>query len=239
LESPLAIEGFFLGKIFGELILISKIPKWIWLGVALLAFNAGFINAIAFLSFSHQAVTHLTGNLSIFSITLFKQNISDLVHLSLLIFSFLTGAILSGIIILDPHLQLGRSYGRALFLESFLLFLAVIGFSQGALWGEYLASMACGLQNAMVSSYSGAIIRTTHMTGIMTDLGRLLGNYLRKAEVDFRKIKLFSLILFSFVSGGVLGAAFFHSLNHLALLVPAALIFILGIIYTAFIPRTA
>jgi len=219
--------------------LISKIPKWVWLGVALLAFCAGFINAIAFLSFSHQAVTHLTGNLSVFSIELVKQNPGDLIHLAVLILSFLTGAVLSGIMILDPHLQLGRSYGRALFLESFLLFLAVIGFSQGALWGEYLASMACGLQNAMVSSYSGAIVRTTHMTGIMTDLGRLLGNYLRKAEVDFRKIKLFSLILFSFVSGGVLGAALFHSLNNLALIVPAIIIFILGVIYTVFISRTA
>ncbi len=218
--------------------MISKIPKWIWLGVAMLAGCAGFINAVAFLSFSHQAVTHLTGNLSIFSIALFKQNTGDLVHLIILIFSFLTGAVLSGIIILDPHLQLGRSYGRALFLESFLLFLAVLGFSQGALWGEYMASMACGLQNAMVSSYSGAIIRTTHMTGIVTDLGRLLGNYLRRAEVDFRKMKLFSLILFSFITGGLVGAVLFQDLNHLALLVPATLIFILGTLYASFISRT-
>jgi uncharacterized membrane protein YoaK (UPF0700 family) len=217
--------------------LISKIPKWIWIGVALLAFCAGFINAIAFLSFSHQAVTHLTGNLSIFSIALFKQNFSDLIHLTLLILSFLTGAILCGILVLDPHLQLGRSYGRALFLESAFLFLAVIGFSQGALWGEYLASVACGLQNAMVSSYSGAIIRTTHMTGIMTDLGRLLGNYLRKAEVDFRKIKLFSLILFSFISGGVCGAVFFRAFSNLALLFPAALILILSLIYLLLIAK--
>lgn len=219
--------------------MISKIPKWIWLGVALLAFCAGFINAIAFLSFSHQAVTHLTGNLSIFSIALFKQNVPDLIHLTILIFSFLVGAILSGIIILDPHLQLGRSYGRALFLESFLLFLAVIGFAQGALWGEYLASMACGLQNAMVSSYSGAIVRTTHMTGIITDLGRLLGNYLRKAEVDFRKIKLFSLILLSFIFGGVWGAISFKHAGSLALLFPAALVLALGIIYSLLIARTS
>jgi uncharacterized membrane protein YoaK (UPF0700 family) len=43
----------------------------------------------------------------------------------------------------------------------------------------FWASAACGLQNAMVSTYSGAIIRTTHITGTVTDLGAMIGQYLR------------------------------------------------------------
>ena len=40
---------------------------------------------------------------------------------------------------------------------------------------NYLASVGCGLQNATTSTYSGAVVRTTHVTGLFTDLGILLG----------------------------------------------------------------
>lgn len=35
-----------------------------------------------------------------------------------------------------------------------------------------------GLQNAMMSTYSGAVIRTTHVSGMFTDLGIFLGHFL-------------------------------------------------------------
>ena len=47
-----------------------------------------------------------------------------------------------------------------------------------------LVAAACGLQNAMCTSHFGAIIRTTHLTGTVTDIGSTLGRismiYLRK-----------------------------------------------------------
>merc|ERR1719191_1161741 len=42
----------------------------------------------------------------------------------------------------------------------------------------FLVSAACGLQNGMATSYSGAVIRTTHVTGIATDVGLISGRLL-------------------------------------------------------------
>ncbi|WP_156312572.1 DUF1275 family protein [Marinagarivorans algicola] len=58
-----------------------------------------------------------------------------------------------------------------------------------------MASSACGLQNALITIYSGAVIRTTHTTGIFTDLGIMLGSKLRGEPFDKRKALLFLVII--------------------------------------------
>ncbi len=63
--------------------------------------------------------------------------------------------------------------------------------SRGVAIGQLAASAACGLQNAMATTYSGAIVRSTHLTGIFTDLGLMLGGKLRGNPVDKRKLMLF------------------------------------------------
>lgn len=52
-----------------------------------------------------------------------------------------------------------------------------------------------GLQNAMVSHYKGTIIRTTHLSGVLTDLGLALGYIARGLKVENRRIILHLLIL--------------------------------------------
>ncbi len=86
---------------------------------------------------------------------------------------------LSGFLIQDSTLQLGRRYGVALLLESLLLCAAVPLLYRDNSFGIYSASCACGLQNAMVSTYSGAVVRTTHLSGMFTDLGIFLGHAIR------------------------------------------------------------
>ena len=71
---------------------------------------------------------------------------------------------------------------------------AMAALSRGSPLGHYLASAACGLQNALVTNYSGATIRTTHVTGIFTDLGLMIGARLRGRPFDRRKALLFLLI---------------------------------------------
>ncbi|MCV5232039.1 DUF1275 domain-containing protein, partial [Escherichia coli] len=84
-----------------------------------------------------------------------------------------------GFFIESSALKLGRRYGVALCIEGRLLLLSLGFLVQGDLYGQYLASAACGLQNAMITTFSGAVVRTTHMTGIITDLGIMIGESLR------------------------------------------------------------
>jgi uncharacterized membrane protein YoaK (UPF0700 family) len=194
------------------------------MGAAVLALCAGMVNAIAILGFVHQGITHVTGNTSRLSIALFERDRQVITQTFLIIFSFFAGSVLAGFIIGDARLRMGRRYGFALAIQSMLLFVSTYGFSKGLLYGEYFASMAAGLQNAMASTYSEAIVRTTHMTGILTDIGALVGNRMRGIKADSRRIKLLSIILFSFLTGGFLAAYFYRHFKTQAMLVPAVII---------------
>lgn len=202
------------------------------MGGCLLAWIGGMINAVGFLGLTHQAISHLTGTTTLSAIALVGGDMPVLMHLLAVIFSYFAGAILSGYIIQQSVLQLGQRYGVVLFLEAFLLFAAVPLLMRGMRQGDYLASLACGLQNAMASSYSGAVIRTTHVSGIITDLGILVGHFLRGLPCDFKRMRLCSVLLFGFFSGGMLGAFLFARISYQTLYFPCVLTGGVGLAYT-------
>ncbi len=203
--------------------MISKLPKWVWFGSAVLAFIAGTINTVGFLGFQHQGVTHLTGSTTLLGIATATGNLPNLTHLAAIIGSFLVGSIFGGILIPEDHLKLGNSYGIALLIESLLLCMAVPALENGNSLGDYLASCACGLQNGMASNYSGAILRTTHVSGIFTDLGMFIGHIIRRIPVDMRRVYLCIILLVSFFSGASLGAIGFAHFSYQTLYFPAVL----------------
>src|SRR5262245_23985448 len=180
--------------------MISKLPRWVWSGAWALAFIAGFVNVVGLLGFEHQAVTHLTGTTSLLAAAVASLNVSGAIHFIAIIGSFVAGTVLSGFLIQDSTLQLGRRYGVALLLDAGLLFVAVPLLQRNSALGIYSASCACGLQNAMVSTYSGAVVRTTHLSGMFTDLGIFLGHALRGLPVDARRLRLCVLIITGFLS---------------------------------------
>ena len=211
--------------------MITKLPKWVLVGGSILAFIAGIINAVGFLGLYHQGITHLTGTTSLLGIAVAQRNGGAALHLLAFIASFVTGAILSGMIIQDSTLKLGRRYGVALVVESLLLFAAVPLLQRGFFGGDLLASCACGLQNAMVSTFSGASLRTTHMSGVFTDLGVFIGHWVRRLPVDFRRLRLWLWLIFSFGAGGTAGALLFARIGYNTLLLPAALTGLVGLAY--------
>lgn len=203
--------------------MISRIPTWAWVGAWLLAFTAGIVNVVGLLSFEHQAVTHLTGNASLVAAAMVSGDSSGAIHIALLMGAFVAGAAASGMLIQDTTLQLGRRYGVALLLVSLLLVGSVPLLQQGNGQGLYFAAAACGLQNAMASTYSGAVIRTTHLSGMFTDLGIFLGHAIRGLPVDPRRLRLCVLVITGFIAGGGLGTWVFGRIGYQALLVPAAI----------------
>lgn len=211
--------------------MIRQLPGWIWLGAAVLAFSAGLINAVAFSGFSHNAVTHVTGTVTKSAMALASGDFTGYFLSTGLIMSFGAGAVLSGIIIGNEHLRLGRRYGLSLVIESGLLLLSYYLFTRNIREGELFASAACGLQNAMVATYSGNAIRTTHMTGVVSDLGSLVGNFIARRRVDPRQFLLLSIVFVHFYVGGMLGTYLFRTFAFGAILAPASLTMVTGIAY--------
>lgn len=211
-----------------------QLPRWVWLGAVALACVAGIVNVVGFLGFEHQAVTHLTGTTSMLAAAITRGDLRAASHLFGVVLAFVAGAALSGLIIQDSSLHLGRRYGLVLAIESLLLFTAVPMFQHGQILGPWLAAMACGLQNAMATTYSGAVVRTSHLSGMFTDLGIGLGHAVRGMPLQRRRLTLSLLIISGFFAGGLLGALLFVRIGYDALYVPATLTGLVGIGYAAY-----
>lgn len=200
----------------------------------LLAFVAGAVNAGGFLAV-HRYTSHVTGLVSAVADDLVLGELSLVLAGVLLVGVFLSGAMTTAVLVnWARRRQLHSEYALSLLLEAALLLLF-------GLLGAYLATytrllvpatvvLLCfimGLQNAIVTKVSKAEIRTTHMTGIVTDIGIELGKlvYLNgKTARDDRayvranrdRLRLHAAILCSFVAGGVSGAWTFKSISYLA-----------------------
>lgn len=217
--------------------MISRLPRWVWTGAFALAFVAGIVNVVGLMGFEHLAVSHLTGNTSLLGEAAAALDAPAALHFAALIGAFVAGAVISGFIVQDSTLQLGRRYGVALLLESLLLFACVPLFEHASAFGMYAAACACGLQNAMVSTYSGAVVRTTHLSGMFTDLGIYAGHALRGMRVDRRRLWLCVAVISGFFAGGVAGALAFARIGYAALLFPATLTAVVAVVHTLYRPR--
>jgi len=197
------------------------------------------VNVVGLYGVQHQSVTHLTGNTSLLAIALATFDRPGIFHAAAIIGSFVFGTALSGFIIQDTALQLGKRYGFALGVEAALLAAAVPLLDLHSNSGLYAAACACGLQNAMVTTYSGTVVRTTHVSGMFTDLGIFLGHALRGLPVDVRRVKMCLLVISGFFCGGMVGVFCFRLLGFSALLIPAALTASAAISYAIYLARNS
>lgn len=219
--------------------MIAKLPRWAWFGGIVLAFIAGMINAVGFLGFRHQAVTHMTGTTSLLGVSATAGDTASLLHFGAMLLAFVAGCAISGYVIGNSALKLGRRYGVALTIESAMLFIAVPLLHRHDDAGLWLAAAASGLQNAMAATYSGAVVRTSHVSGLVTDLGTFLGQWLRGDGADGRRVRLYLALFAAFLGGGFASGATYPWWQERTLLIPAVLTGFTGVAYFAYRRRQA
>ena len=209
----------------------QHLPKWVQFGAFMLAMNAGMINVLGLISLLHQSVSHMTGNASLIALSLSQQDYNSVLFLILVIFSYVLGSSYSGFILGNSHFKLGRRYGLPLSLVTLFILLCWLLIDEYPRYALLWACASMGVQNAMVSHYQGAIIRTTHLSGVLTDLGLALGYFIRGLKNESKRIILHLLILFGFISGSIVAALTYPYLQLNAFLLPASLSLILSLIY--------
>lgn len=197
---------------------------------ALLAGTAGFVNVVL-LEIYHVPVSHMSGAVSRLAVDLTTGQGEDLPGALAIFCAFLAGAVLSGLVIGSVRVQPGRRYGVAMMIEGGLLALASLLLMTGRNIGIPIAAMACGLQNGMASSYCGLILRTTHVTGLVTDIGVMLGQGLRYRRMEVWKLILLVTLLSGFFFGGLLGGWLYARGGIAAMLLTAAGVTVAGLLY--------
>lgn len=213
--------------------MIRKLPPWVWIGGGMLSAVAGMLNAVGFLGLSHHGLTHMSGTASALGISLVETNGDQAGYHAALLGSFIVGAMVSGVLVRDQHLRLCRRHGVALLIEAALIGWSLYLLLQGRIGGTLPLAMAAGLQNALATSYSGAIVRTTHVTGIFTDIGIVLGGWLRGQRPDGRKLTLLGTLGGAFILGSAAGALQFEWFGYQALWTPLVLTSLGGSLYLA------
>jgi uncharacterized membrane protein YoaK (UPF0700 family) len=214
----------------------ARQSPWIALGGLCLAGVAGYVNAAA-LSYFHVPISHMSGAVSNVGLEIVDGDIAAAGYAAAIIGGFFLGAIASGLLIGAARYSAGRRYGVTLMLEGVLLALVAFLIHEGRSAGLPLAAFACGLQNGMASSYYGLIVRTTHMTGILTDLGVMLGHLLRHRQIEPWKLAVLAGILLGFFVGGIAGAWAVRLAAEAAFYLPASGCMLAGLVYTIWLSR--
>ena len=207
-----------------------------------LAFVAGAINAGGFLAV-HQYTSHMTGIVSAMADNLVLGAYDLVLGGAGGLLSFLLGAACSAIMVnYSRRRRMHGEFALPLLLEAFLLLcFGLLGAQLAAVAGLFvpvtvmLLCFIMGLQNALITKLSKADIRTTHITGIVTDIGIELGKSLYwnspgsskqpPVAVNRAKLQMLTLLALSFFLGGVVGAFGFKYLGYIAT-VPLALVLI-------------
>lgn len=209
----------------------QQLPTWLQVGIFLLAINAGMINVLGLVTVLHQSVSHMTGNVSVLAMALLDLRWHTVFYLALVVLCYVIGSFYSGFILGNSHLRFGRRYGLPLSLVAFFIVMCWLFIPYFPRYGLLWACAAMGVQNAMVSHYKGTIIRTTHLSGVLTDLGLALGYRARGLVVESKRIILHVLIFLGFLIGGIIASIIYPYFGLNAFLLPAGLSLLLSLTY--------
>ncbi|NDK56959.1 YoaK family protein [Pontibacter fetidus] len=200
---------------------------------AILCLTAGLVNVAGLLAFA-VLTTNVTGHVAYFAESLAQGDLQLARIIGLWMFLFLLGAFSSSFIIGRIGRNQVFAYTIPILIEIIILFLnGLYGYRyDGSLLQKELFAgsllFAMGLQNAMVSMISGSVVRTTHLTGIFTDLGidlaaATLPVALQKTGLRQRIVLRLMIILF-FLGGAIGGGYSYAFLQHYTFLIPAGLL---------------
>jgi uncharacterized membrane protein YoaK (UPF0700 family) len=206
---------------------------------SLLSFIAGIVNVAGFLAVQ-RLTTNVTGHFAFFVDEVFKLNFWQGFIYFLYIFFFFLGSFVSNVLVEIVSKQNSRLiYTIPTLIESLILFLVAVSGPFLILHHPNLLAFALlfamGLQNSLVTTISSATVRTTHLTGLFTDLGIELSQlffYKLKDQKDklYASIKLRLTIISFFFLGGILGGILYSTIQ-LYVLAIAGTILLIGIIY--------
>lgn len=203
--------------------------QWLW---CILAFHAGYLNAGGFIS-SHRFVSHMTGFGTAVGISVSEHDYWIALEMLLAPISFLVGSALAGYlvdrkIIQDRQPKVTKGVLIIILMNTIIFLGGISGY-----FGEFaeplllqrdfallfMLSFVCGLQNGLFVSLTSGQIRTTHITGLVTDVGLSLARSiviknhdLKKTEKKRNGLRIRKVLSFSV--GSLISAVIFNRLGY-------------------------
>ena len=210
---------------------------WICMFGFILATMAGYVNAVCLIA-TTNVVSHHTGTATWLGRWIATGMWYRVFAYHVILIAFMLGSAVPGYFVHQDEFHPTRVYGIFLIVIGILLFIVEICFWQAEglhqadeftfsapnfynsslqQLGVYIASFACGIQNAMCTQLTGSVVRTTHVSGLCTDVGIIIGRYLSGQPSQTWRLKVLFPILIGFVLGAALGTWVYQGLGANAL----------------------
>ena len=215
-----------------------------------LAFVGGFVNSAGYVLIG-SFTSHVTGNVGRLANDLAYRRYDASAAVMPMILAFFAGAFLASMAIESNFFgRTANGYAVALLGEALLLTLFTVLSRFASLHPSLrvqdadaaILCAAMGMQNSLVTRLSGAVVRTTHLTGVVTDLGIEAARWFRwwrgrmsetlHLKLSFGrnppdrpstlKVSLLSTIAASFILGAMAGALLVVRLEHATMILPSA-----------------
>lgn len=207
----------------------------IWM---ILAFQAGMMN-IGGLMGVHSFVSHVTGFATQFSLEYESGHYPQAIGMLVIPLAFLLGSMVSGILV-DLRLKLRKKpkywivFGFLFALNSLIVIggfnnlFGAFGLPLSNMQGYMLVSLlcfTCGVQNGTITLVSKSVVRTTHLTGVTTDLGIGLIRILNRKRItgiedEGKAIVMRIGIIIFFTLGSAVGVVAFRAWQFRGFLIP-------------------
>ena len=193
---------------------------------SLTAFSAGMVNVISVLVF-FAFTSNITGHYAVLAQEISKGNWFQAAILLLWILLFFLGSFTSNFLIIHANSHIGSYLAHAIpiILESICLLVVGIFlqnfYTESLQETEFLVALllfAMGLQNGLTASISNHAIKTTHLTGLTTDLAIVVAMFTKKQYRDDlqlqNKAQLLLTILASYLIGGIITGLFYKYIQN-------------------------
>ncbi|MFW6598890.1 YoaK family protein [Propionibacteriaceae bacterium Y2011] len=203
----------------------------------MLALTAGVLNSVGFFAVT-MYTSHMTGLAAMLADQLVLGDLRLVATAAVGLGSFIAGAACCALVFNAARRRGWQSrYAVVLVLEAVLILLIGLLANEldlaRRLWPLIIVlCFTMGLQNAIITKISAAQIRTTHVTGMVTDIGIELGKLVYRSRprtdpnpvrADLDKLGLLVLLVSAFILGGVAGAIGYQVIGFVTL-VPMAMV---------------
>jgi uncharacterized membrane protein YoaK (UPF0700 family) len=207
------------------------------IGGMLLAFNAGYMNGTTMDGSNRISTTHVSGTATRLGRYLATGDGYEIALNGGIILCFILGSFISGCFIPNQSFYFGSAYGKLFVFGSIVLILASVAniLAPEEYWYDYLCAIAAGMQNGMVSRYSGNILRTTHHTGTCTDIGLFTGRRLVGNSDYIWKLRVLIALLLSFFFGSYVAGLTYPTFKKFQLLANVVFYFSVGLLYSIYL----
>ncbi|MBK7884607.1 MAG: DUF1275 domain-containing protein [Chitinophagaceae bacterium] len=192
---------------------------------SLTALSAGMVNVISVIVF-FAFTSNVTGHFTILAQEITKGNWyqASVVFIWVAIFCF--GNFASNYLIIHSSSRISRYLAHAIPVILEIVCLIFVGIYLQHFYKETLEEteilvalmlFAMGLQNGLTASISNSMVKTTHLTGLVTDLSILLSMFTKKEYRENKelvnKARLLMIILISYMAGGIIAGILYYKIQ--------------------------